>query len=108
MAHMNVEQSARAHIGWLQILQVVIGGVMSLLGSLILFALSNIYTAQNDAKKAASALDTNLAVMKNSLEGLQTQLAAVNTIPAALARIETKLDEHERRIHEIEQLRRLK
>jgi len=108
MPHMNVEQSARAHIGWLQILQMGISALMSLIGGLILMVLSNIYSAQTEAKNAATALSTDLAVMKNSFIGLQAQLSAVNQIPAALARIETKLDEHERRIHEIEQLRRLK
>lgn len=98
---MNVEQSARAHIGWFQILQTVIAGA-------ILLVATNVYNSQSESAKTTATLSVNLAVMKSSLETMQTQFTSINQIPASLARIETKLDEHERRIHEIEQTRKLK
>lgn len=101
MTNVNVEQYAKNHIGWFQVLQTVIGG-------LILAAILSVYHSQDESNRTANDLGRNLAVMKGAVDNMQQQLSNVNQIPAALARIETKLDEHERRIHEIEQTRRLK
>ncbi len=101
MANVNVEQYTRDHIGWFQIAQFVLGG-------LILAGILGVYHAQDESNRNSNELGKQLAVMKGAVDSMQQQLSSVNQMPASLARIETKLDEHERRIHEIEQTRRLK
>lgn len=62
----------------------------------------------NNQQTTLGALLTAQAVANKQLEQLSRQLEQVPGIVQGMAEVKVRVDEHERRIHELEQVRRLR
>lgn len=83
------------------------------IGAGLLTALSGIIVYEirqrlDEQQKSLTALITQQAVANNNLQQITDRLADVPGIVRGVAKIEVRLEEHERRINELEQVRRLK
>lgn len=91
--------------GW-QIVQTVISGVFILIATNIWSAYGEATKTQQEMTKQLILLQATQAAQINDLTSIKAQLMTFNQVPQSLARIEVKLEEDERRINEIEQVRR--
>lgn len=64
--------------------------------------------SMSDQAKQIQTIVTQQAVTNEQLQQLSRQLADVPGIVHDVAKIEVRIDEHERRLHELEQVRKLR
>lgn len=80
--------------------------VRTVLEGLILIGVVWLASGVQEQMKATVKLQVQLESMSNDVSGLRTQLADIPTLSRSLARIEVELQEHERRISQMEQFGR--
>jgi hypothetical protein len=76
--------------------------VRTILEGLILLSIWAMWNGQGLQRETTVEIKAQMAAMRESLSSLQTQLAGIPAISQSMARIEVKLDEHERRISRME------
>jgi hypothetical protein len=80
--------------------------IRTILEGLILIGVCWLTSSVNDQAKATIQVQAQMTAMNDELRTLRGQLADIPTLSRSLARIEVKLEEHERRISEVEGRRR--
>jgi hypothetical protein len=98
----NAEQSAPAsgQRNW--------QSVRTVLEALILTAIIVLYQSMSEQAKFATRMDVQMSAVRDDMSNLRVQLNDVPQIARGMAKIEVRLDEHERRLNELEQVRRLR
>lgn len=66
------------------------------------------YHTQGAQAVAMGAMSAQLGYMRDEITSLRTQLADIPALSRAITKVEVRVDEHERRINEIEQVKRLR
>lgn len=89
-----------------QTLQSVVSGIILLIAANIWTSYSKTIETQNDITKQLILIQATQSASISDLVTIKGQMAGFTQISQSLARIEVKLEEDERRINEIEQVRR--
>lgn len=81
--------------------------VRTLLEALILVGVIWLGSSAQEQAKATVQTQTQMSAMRDEIRDLRDQLNGVPQIARGMAKIEVRMDEHERRINELEQVRKL-
>ncbi len=76
--------------------------VRTVLEGLILLSIWAMWSSQGTQAVAIAEIKAQVSSTRDSMSSLQTQLAGIPQLSQSMARIEVKLDEHERRISTME------
>jgi len=82
--------------------------VRTVLEGLILLGVVWLGSSAQEQSKAMVQAQTQVLALRDDIRELHKQLEDVPVLTREIAKLEVRADEHERRIHEIEQTRRLK
>src|SRR5262245_11422951 len=76
--------------------------VRTVLEMLILAGVLWLVNNVSNQRESAAEMKTQITAMREGMSGLQSQLSGIPQLSQSMARIEVKLDEHERRISRME------